>query len=31
MSDFDASVIYGTVAESAIIETLKSEAILTKK
>ena len=31
MSDFDANVIYGIVAEWAIIETLKSEAILTKK
>ena len=31
MSDFDASVIYGIVVESAIIEKLKSEAILTKK
>ncbi len=31
MSDFDASVIYGIVVESAIIGQLKSEDILTKK
>ena len=31
MSDFDAKVIYGVLVKSELIETLKSEAIITTR